>query len=496
MIYANINDSVKKTPNFWNHIHFHPTDAIEDDWGKEILDKIAEERAAKTVRVYAMLEDIVSRNENGGFNYDFSLNDQRLEYLLSKGFDIFLSYNFIPPCIATDPQMGSSVSKNKTRYKGKMICVSPPADYGEWEEICYQYTKHIVEHFGTETVKKWHLQCYNEPDLYQFFMRDVPRGDAGVPDRLREYLKLYKGFANAVCRVDSGLKIGGPSCASRLLFLEGFLKEIKSSGTKLDFVSIHTYGTTPKSIEDGSWPFNAENTLRKHKAHLEIIDKYFPDAEVIVDEWGASTRGFANMEDCPQLLFRERSGFAAYFGKMITAYIRDSVRVSKMLICLSGQHEMVIDFSGFRNFFTLNKIRKPIYNAYVLTGKLYENVLLCKTDDTTSALVTERDGKIAAMVCYAAKNFDKRLPDFSDILEIDGLNGKKTVTVYVIDRDNMNPYEYSKQYKTDTFSPAQLEILKKEGMLKPVKKYEENAEGKLQIPLNSTDEALIFVTVE
>lgn len=31
---------IKKQPKFWNHALFHPTDAIEDPWGKRILDRI------------------------------------------------------------------------------------------------------------------------------------------------------------------------------------------------------------------------------------------------------------------------------------------------------------------------------------------------------------------------------------------------------------------------------------------------------------------------
>ena len=59
-IIINAGKMIKKQSNFWNNIHFHPTDAIEDDWGKRILDTIAEENIADTVRMYAMLEDIVT----------------------------------------------------------------------------------------------------------------------------------------------------------------------------------------------------------------------------------------------------------------------------------------------------------------------------------------------------------------------------------------------------------------------------------------------------
>ena len=49
----------RKINNFWNHCLFHPTDAVEDPWGKRILDRMAKDGAIKSVRIYAMLEDIV-----------------------------------------------------------------------------------------------------------------------------------------------------------------------------------------------------------------------------------------------------------------------------------------------------------------------------------------------------------------------------------------------------------------------------------------------------
>ena len=76
---------LKKKKNIWNHILFHPTDAIEDDWGRKILDEISADKAAELVRIYSMMEDIVSMDENGKLKYDFALNDLRLDYLLSIG---------------------------------------------------------------------------------------------------------------------------------------------------------------------------------------------------------------------------------------------------------------------------------------------------------------------------------------------------------------------------------------------------------------------------
>ena len=83
----NTKEPIKKLENFWNSIHFHPTDAIEDDWGRRILDDVANDKVADTVRMYAMLEDIVTEKD-GKLFYDFTENDVRLDYMVQKGFDV------------------------------------------------------------------------------------------------------------------------------------------------------------------------------------------------------------------------------------------------------------------------------------------------------------------------------------------------------------------------------------------------------------------------
>ena len=82
------NNVVKYQKNFWNNCIFHPTDAIEDSWGKRILDRISEDKAIDTVRIYNMFEDIVYIDGNGKIAYDFRVNDLRLDYLVEKGFDV------------------------------------------------------------------------------------------------------------------------------------------------------------------------------------------------------------------------------------------------------------------------------------------------------------------------------------------------------------------------------------------------------------------------
>ena len=482
--------------NFWNNFHFHPTDAIEDDWGRRILDTAAADRVGDTVRMYAMLEDIVSMDETGELRYDFTLNDTRLDYMLSKGYGIFLSYNFIPPCIASDPGVTSSVSKNKTRYKGKRITTSVPKDWALWEEICYRYTAHIVARYGADVVSQWRLQCYNEPDVVSFFMTELGPGEAQNLIRLENYKKLYAGFERGVLRACPDLHIGGPSIGGGRVFMDGFLDFIKTGNHRLDFVCFHTYGTGPHALNDGTGRFHAENTLKKHQAMQAIIDKYFPEGiEVIVDEWGAATCGFWNREECPALMLREDSRFAAYYGKMITAYVNAGVKLSKLMICLSGQHEMTTDFSGFRGFFTLHFIKKPIYNAYVLTRKLRETRVPASCGNPDASVLASRgaDGSGAVLVSYASEYFDSALPDLDETVEIEGVTGRRHVTVWCIDEQHTNPCRYAEERGWDDPQGEQVEVLRRVAELQPLYEADMDADGTLRVPVHCTNNALLLI---
>ena len=499
------NNKIKRhQPNFWNHIHFHPTDAIEDEWGIRILDDVAKDNVAKTVRMYAMLEDIVTRDEDGNFVYDFALNDQRIDYMLSKGFNLLLSYNFIPPCIARNPELTSNVSKKATRYKGKMIVTSPPRDYAEWEEICYRYTEHIVDRYGEDVVKNWYLQCFNEPDISAFFMKDLDsKGDPVLREkhvlmRAEEYCKLYRGFENGIRKVSKNLFIGGPALAGNETFLDRFLAFTKENALQINYVCFHAYGTGPKALNDGTDKWDIMNNINKINARSAVIGRYYPDIEIVVDEWGMASNGFHNIEECPPFIARENHTMSVYFGKMITELVERNTTISKMMICLSGQHEMTQDFSGFRNFFTLNHIKKPIYNAYALMSKLGEDLLESSTDLNNLSILPTRDGdKGAVLLTYATKNFDGNLSAVTETVAIHGVNGAKEITVWCIDETHTNPFGlYCREGFTKNVTPEQIAILREEGTLKPMDTFTAtpNAEGILSFDLKLTDNCTILVT--
>ena len=114
------NTVIKKQPKFWNHALFHPTDAVEDPWGKRILDRMSDDGAIKTIRIYSMFEDIVYTDENGNLCYDFRVSDLRLDYLLERAM-IFLSLTAGCP-IALLPPTPTKPAFPKTKRATKERC--------------------------------------------------------------------------------------------------------------------------------------------------------------------------------------------------------------------------------------------------------------------------------------------------------------------------------------------------------------------------------------
>ncbi|MBR6748088.1 MAG: hypothetical protein IKM07_04055 [Clostridia bacterium] len=465
------NEIIKKQPNFWNQCLFHPTDAIEDPWGKRILDRISADGAIKTVRIYTMFEDIVYIGENGELCYDFRVSDLRLDYMVEKGFDLLLAYAGMPDCIAASTGNKTSVSKNKTRYKGKMWNSAPPKDYALWEDICYEYTRHIVERYGIETVSKWRCQCFNEPDIPAFFMSELPgTTEDTVKYRLPAYCKLYAAFERGIRRVSDRILIGGPALAHHQAFLGGWLDYVREHNLKLDFISVHNYGVSPRELNDGSKVISVQNNMRKHQPCVDTVKAHgYDHLPLLVDEWGFSSAGFYNREECPALMGRETELFSAYFVKLIHEFVYSDYKIDMLCICLSGQHEMVEDFSGFRNFFTLNFIAKPIYNAYILSAALHENLLASEYGSNLFVVPTKDDqGNFAALISYSSGIFDENLPAISETVVLPEEFRGKTVTVWCIDRNTTNPYRLYQKMGIDQPGEDDLRVLREEGRLKPV----------------------------
>jgi hypothetical protein len=93
-------------------------------------------------------------------------------------------------------------------------------------------------------------------------MGDIETSAENAIVRAKEYLKIYRSFASAVKRVSADLQIGN-SIACTFSFLDCFLKGVTEEKLPIDFVSLHTYGTSPRRIRDEGEHFDADAIYAK-----------------------------------------------------------------------------------------------------------------------------------------------------------------------------------------------------------------------------------------
>ena len=448
----NMKNRAGKIRNFWNHIHFHPTDAVEDRWGREILDRVAADRAAGYVRLHTMFEDLVRRGKDGRLLFDFSDTDRRLDYMVSKGFRLLLCFDFMPPCMSSDQRNVSHL-----RYKNKTFNRGAPVDWEEWRNVCETYTRHLAERYGIETVSSWCFHCWNEPDAgYWITSTGNDQADAcGETEiKLAEYLKLYDCFEAGVSAVDRRIRVGGPSCAGSDRFIRKFLEHTAQgrnyvtgkTGTRLDFIGVHCYSQGIYSNLPNKSYTSPDNVLQRLKTVRAIADETGHGATpLLLDEFGIAGGGFLGIDRDPRMIFRETEYYSAFYVRLIDRILgAPELNLEKMMICLSGQDHCVRDFDGFRTFFTANGFAKPVYNAYRLAAKLEGELLAWERDPANDHFgivpAVAENGTLRILLYNFEDDFYKTAESIPVRLEIAGLKGKYRLRHYRIDKQFSNAF--------------------------------------------------------
>ncbi len=185
-----------------------------------------DELGVSHVRAHAILCDDVGvyREVDGEPVHDFSGVDRVYDHIRSLGLYPVVEVSFMPHDLAADP--------TKTVFEYGAI-ISPPKSWERWHALVRDLTAHLLERYGDEVVEHWSFEVWNEANLEVFW--------SGTPE---EYLRLYDVTVDAVRSVDDRLVVGGPSSAAAG-WVEELLAHAERTGTPVDFVSTHTYGSPP-----------------------------------------------------------------------------------------------------------------------------------------------------------------------------------------------------------------------------------------------------------
>lgn len=216
---------------------------------------------------------IYSEDDNGEPVFNFWHLDHALDVILSAGVKPIMECDYMPDALAD----GEPVRN----YGGGLI--NTPKDYVKWRELVYETVKHCIERYGADEVRSWYWECWNEPDLENYFIDGVPSGVSPTADQMERFLQMYDYFADGTKAADPAVRVGGPAIADHPEWLRLFLEHCDTgtnyatgdTGAPLDFISWHSYG----SLDD------IGESSRIRQDIIELFPK-FADLPQLLDEWG------------------------------------------------------------------------------------------------------------------------------------------------------------------------------------------------------------------
>ncbi len=224
----------------------------------------------ETCRFHALFHDdmdVMRLGEDGKPYYQWHHIDKVYDAMLEIGLRPFIELNPMPSCIASGDQTIFFYNMN----------VTPPSDFELWQDLIYQFTKHITERYGAEEVSGWYFEVWNEPNLRGFW--------SGTKE---EYFELYKHAALAVKRVNPAYKVGGPA-SSKSYWLTDLINYCSENNVPIDFTSTHLYGQDEyveyPNREGSPFEIGAFFTDTVKAARKEVDESCMPELELHYTEW-------------------------------------------------------------------------------------------------------------------------------------------------------------------------------------------------------------------
>jgi len=345
---------------------------LREDFRKHVR-TVQKEIGFNNLRCHGIFHDWVGvyREVDGLPVFNFQNVNKIYDFFIEQGVKPYVELSFMPSALASSKDTIFHYQAN----------ISPPKDYGLWQQMITAFVKHLINRYGLEEVKTWYFEVWNEPDLKDLFWSGSQA----------DYFELYRYTATAIKNIDTQLKVGGPS-TSKNLWIQELIDFCTDNELPIDFVSTHHY-CADAALETGSDVFNLE--YRGQKAMLsdvletvrQVRNSKFKDAEVHYSEW--------NVSPCHEDKYGKDSEFTAVF-LLQTLKDLSGVVDSYSFWCLSDVFEETgpgsQPYSGKYGLINMHGIKKSVFHAYKFLSNLYDNVL--ENSDESSWVTRSKSGDV------------------------------------------------------------------------------------------------------
>ena len=356
----------------------YPGTLIRDDSQAQL--KIAvDELGFRYIRFHAIFHDVLGtvKIKEGRTVYDWTRIDYLYDNLLKRHIKPFVELGFTPEAMKS--------SDHRIFYwQGNASHPVPK----QWRALIDAFVRHIEQRYGSEEVRTWFFEVWNEPNLDGFWEKADQKA----------YFELYDISAKTIKAVDAKLRVGGPSTAGAAWVPE-FLDHVSKSGAGVDFVTTHTYGVDWGFLDE--WgkqdtklspsPDAIVGDVRRVRKQIE--DSKYPGLPLYFSEWSTSYNPRDLVHDsyisAPYILAKLKATQGLVQGMSYWTYTD----------LFEEPGPPTAPFEGGFGLMNPQGIRKPAYFAYkylhALQGKeipAQDAQVFATTDgDTVSTIVWDLD---------------------------------------------------------------------------------------------------------
>ncbi|HEX8313892.1 MAG TPA: hypothetical protein VF609_02800 [Flavisolibacter sp.] len=455
-VVVNANAKGEKLAHYWSKCvgAGRANEALRATW-LEQLQMAKKHCGFEYLRFHGLFHDdmFVYKEVEGKAVYNWQYIDDLFDRILAMGIRPFVELGFMPKALA-------SGERTQFWWKGN---VTPPKDHAKWGELVTAFTKHCIDRYGLQEVRKWYFEVWNEPNLRAFW--DGSKS---------EYFRLYKTSVQAIKAVDEKLRVGGPATSNFVpddrfdgevedktrhrthlvedvndltwkgVWIKDFLTWCEKEQLPVDFVSTHPYPTDWALDPDTGKGAGRTRKVQATQEDLEWLKKTvaqsaYPHAEIHLTEWSSSpSPRDAGHDSLPAAAFIIKANLDCIGLAHSLSYWTFTDVFEE-----GGAGDEI--FHGGFGLINYQGIVKPSFHAYSMLNQLGDEIL--QKEDGLVVTRHSKTKKITALAYHypvelknaISSEVDKELNTGTPKkfrLQLNGMQAKKAIQIETLDRNN------------------------------------------------------------
>ncbi len=347
---------------------------INIGYARELLNDAMQRQVARLqktvgfryIRCKGILDDdmmLYTRDVYGNMAANYVYMDQVLDFILSVQGKPMLELGHMPLALA----------KNKTHIFKRPVCISPPEDPRQWQQLIAGLMEHLVERYGIEELKQWLFVPWVSVDLHKFWLFT-----------LEDFEVVYSLAYRAIKETSSELRICGPGTTAEFPEIRNwYIDMCRRQGCMPDVFTLRAFAAVDPEKEKSGLKLVETNesfylAVSGDEAYLEHIGKEIKafleqeelgEIPVMLDEW---SNNIWQRDLCNDTCYKSAYIFKSVMENHDRFHGMGYFNVSDRLDEIAPAAET---FHGGFGLFTQNGFPKSAYRAMQLLNRAGDKLL-------------------------------------------------------------------------------------------------------------------------